>query len=100
RTEVSHRPTMPPGVTARFREKWQPLARVAHVAGGRWLDAVMELAAADVEQVRLDREEGLAIEKPAVLLLRHIINLWPLGEPFWATTDLVDTLVMEHPEVW
>lgn len=100
RPNVAYRPEMPPGVTSRFREKWQPLARVAYAAGGRWLAAVMELAAADVEQVRLDREEGLAVEKPAVLLLRHIINLWPPGEPFWATTQLVDTLVMEHPEVW
>lgn len=98
--EVQHRPQMPEGCTGRFREKWQPLARVAHAAGGRWAEAVMKLAAEDVEQARLDREEGLAVEKPAVLLLRHIVANWPVGEPFWATQDMVQTLVWEVPEVW
>lgn len=98
--DVSERPQMPPGCTSRFREKWQPLARVARAAGGDWLQRMLDLAAEDVEQVRLDREEGLAAEKPAVLLLRHIIELWPEGESFWATRDLIAELVAEHPTVW
>lgn len=99
-TDVTHRPTMPPGCTARFREKWQPLARVAYAAGGRWLDAVMELAAADVENVRRDKEEGLAMEKPAIVLLRHIVENWPSGETFWATTAMCTELIDTHPEMW
>lgn len=98
--DVAHRPVMPPGCKSRFREKWQPLARVAHAAGERWLDVVLELAADDVEQVRRDREEGLAVEKPAVLLVRHILASWPDRQRFWRTTELVDALILDHPEVW
>ncbi len=98
--DLSHRPEMPPGVIGRFREKWLPLARVAHAAGGRWPQAVWDLAAADVEEVRQDREGGLAVEKPAVLLLRHIAESWPQGEDFWRTTTMVEQLSLLYPESW
>lgn len=100
--DVSHRPQMPEGVTGRFREKWQPLARVAHAAGGHWLERVLALAARDVEQARVDREEGLAVEKPHVVLLRHILEpeVWPEDTPFMRTQELVNALVLHHPETW
>lgn len=100
RDRVSERPEMPPGVTARFREKWQPLARVARAAGGRWPEAIDRLAADDVEQRRLDQEEGLAVEKPAVLLLRHLLAEWPETIPFRSTSEIISTLVRDHPDVW
>ena len=98
--EVRPRPQMPPGCTSRFREKWQPLARVAQAAGPRWLQVVMQCAADDVASVAADREAGLATERPGVLLLRHLTVCWPDGADFWRTTDLVETLVREHPEAW
>ncbi len=98
--DFTERPTMPEGCTNRFREKWQPLARVAHAAGGRWLESVLALAAEDVENVRLDREEGLAAAKPHVLALRHILVVWPGDAPFLRTQDLVDLLIRSHPEMW
>lgn len=100
RDDVRPRPQMPPGCTSRFREKWQPLARVAQAAGPAWLAVVMQRAARDVADVAADRDAGLAAEKPAVLLLRHITQLWPSGATFWGTTELVATLVAEHPEAW
>jgi hypothetical protein len=69
-------------------------------ASPQWLDRILALAAEDVDEVRRDREEGLAVEKPAVLLLRHIVQLWPEGEQFWPTTRLVSELVAAHPDVW
>lgn len=98
--EVRPRPEMPAGCTSRFREKWQPLARVAQAAGPRWLEVMMQCAADDVAEVHADREAGLAAEKPGVLLLRHLMTCWPTGAEFWRTTDLVETLILEHPEVW
>jgi hypothetical protein len=98
--DVTARPALPAGVTGRFREKWLPLARVAMAASPQWLDRILALAAEDVDEVRRDREEGLAVEKPAVLLLRHIVQLWPEGEQFWPTTRLVSELVAAHPDVW
>ena len=91
---------MPPGCTSRFREKWQPLARVAQAAGPRWLALVMDRAARDVAAVAADRDAGLLAEKPAVLLLRHITQLWPVGQTFWGTHDMVQALTHEHPEAW
>lgn len=100
RDDVRPRPQMPPGCTSRFREKWQPLARVAQAAGPTWLALVMDRAARDVAAVAADRDAGLAAEKPGVLLLRHITQLWPADHTFWATSDLVQTLILEHPEAW
>jgi hypothetical protein len=100
REDVRARPQMPPGCTGRFREKWQPLARVAQAAGPGWVAVVMDRAARDVADVAADRDAGLAAEKPGVLLLRHITQLWPAGETFWGTRDLVNTLILEHPEAW
>lgn len=40
------RPDMPEGIVGRLREKWQPLARIAAAAGGRWPAAVRRDGAA------------------------------------------------------
>lgn len=97
---VQTRPTMPEGIVGRFREKWQPLARVAAVAGGRWPAVVARLATQDREQVEMDREDGMLTTKPHVVLLQHLAEIWPEGEPFQATTLLVDTLVSDYPTMW
>ncbi len=94
------RPDMPKGVTGRFREKWQPLARVASAAGGRWPATVAEMAVTDVEQVQLDREDGMAVERPHVILLQHLAIVWPAGESFVPTLHLINDLVAEWPRVW
>lgn len=94
------RPPMPDRITGRFREKWTPMRRIAELAGGRWPDAVDAMALQDREQADLDREDGLMRERPHVLLLRHVIEVWPPGEEFVATEELVDRLVELHPEAW
>lgn len=101
RAEVAGvRPAMPEGIIGRFREKWQPLARVAAAAGGRWPGVVADLAVADREQVEMDREDGMVTTRPHILLLQHIAEVWPPGQHFVATTDLVADLVAEYPTVW
>ncbi|GAA3856501.1 DUF3631 domain-containing protein [Tessaracoccus defluvii] len=94
------RPEMPAGVIGRFREKWQPLARVAAAAGGRWPQVVVDLALADVEQVRADREDGAMTEAPHILLLRNLRDVWPEGEDFVQTADLVEALKDHFPDHW
>lgn len=94
------RPAMPAGVMGRYREKWQPLARVAQAAGGDWLDRIMSLAAADVEQGRRDKEDGLTTASPHILALQHIVAAWPQGKEFLHSEQLAKILVSEHPEVW
>ncbi len=96
----TERPEMPQGVVGRFREKWQPLARIAAVAGGRWPQVVADLAVAVVEEVVRDREDGMIVDRPHVMLLRHVAEGWPVEAEFVATTAMVNALVAEHPEVW
>lgn len=101
RAEVSTaRPAMPEGIVGRFREKWQPLARVAAAAAGRWPGVVDALARQDREQVEMDREDGMVTTRPHVLLLQHLAEVWPGDEVFASTAELVDQLVREHPTVW
>jgi hypothetical protein len=93
-------PRLPEGVTGRFREKWSPLKRVAAAAGGDWPDRVDAMALHDKEEYAMDREDGLVKEKPAVILLSHIHEVWPDDTPFVPTSELIDLLVIGHPSVW
>lgn len=97
---AGHRPPMPAGITGRFREKWQPLARVAAAAGGRWPDVVDALAIADKAQVQADKEDGLITERPHLVLLRDLATIWPDGATFTPTSTLVDSLIYHNPEAW
>lgn len=101
RTELATtRPPLPDGITGRFREKWAPLRRIAELAGGRWPDAVDQMAVHDKEQHEMDKEDGMVREKPVVVLLRHLAEIWPGDETFTATSTLVSRLAVEYPAVW
>ena len=39
-------------------------------------------------------------EAPHVLLLRHVMEVWPSGESFVPTPVLIDALARAHPDVW
>jgi hypothetical protein len=93
-------PRMPDGITGRFREKWAPLKRVAVAAGGRWPDAVDQMALRDKEEHEMDKEDGLVREVPAVVLLKHIHDLWPDNTKFLPTADLISLLVIKYPATW
>lgn len=96
----ANRPEMPEGVRGRARERWSPLLRVATAAGGRWPEVVNELAVHDVAQVEADREDGLITQRPHVALLAHLWEMWPEGETFWPTAEIVTALAIEHPDMW
>ena len=94
------RPPLPDGITGRFREKWLPLARVAAMAGGRWPAVVDQLAVQDREQVEMDKQDGLIVARPHVVLLGHLAEVWPDGESFAPSDALVADLVREFPAEW
>jgi hypothetical protein len=96
----ANKPPMPEGITGRFREKWAPLKRVAVAAGGRWADAVDEMSLRDKEEYEMDKEDGLVRERPHVVLLRHVHESWIEGEQFVGSEELIDRLVIAHPNVW
>jgi hypothetical protein len=94
------RPDLPDGITGRFREKWAPLKRVAVAAGGGWPDAVDRLALQDRKEREMDIEDGLIQQKPQVLLLKHIHEVWPTDVTFLPTEDLIELLVITRGDVW
>jgi hypothetical protein len=94
------RPGLPDGIIGRFREKWSPLKRVAVAAGGDWPRRVDVMALHDKDAHDMDKEDGLINEKPAVVLLRHIYELWPADTQFVPTLELIDMLVIAHSNLW
>jgi hypothetical protein len=94
------RPELPDGITGRFREKWAPLKRVATQAGGRWPEAVDQMALHDKAEYELDKEDGLVREAPSLVLLKHIHELWPGDTKFLPTSELISKLVINHPTMW
>jgi hypothetical protein len=70
------------------------------MAGGRWPAAVHQMALADKEQYEMDKDDGLIREKPAILLLRNIYDVWPEGAAFLPTAELLDLLVSRFPTSW
>lgn len=98
-TVRTNRPALPPEVKGRGRERWAPLLRVAAAAGDRWTDVVRDLAVRDMERIANEREEGLAVQKPHVVLLTHIHQVWG-REAFIATDDLLARLIAKYPHSW
>jgi hypothetical protein len=94
------RPPLPPGCVGRIKEKWHPLARVAAAAGGRWPEVTRALITRDLEDIEMEREEGLMKLPPAVVLLRDLYTVWGSQEQFIGTPTLVGRLVALNPDYW
>ncbi|PYF99253.1 Protein of unknown function [Georgenia satyanarayanai] len=97
---VAERPPLPAGIVGRSRERWSPLKRVAAAAGGRWPSVVDALALADLARMEQDREDGMVRERPGVVLLRNIREVWPAGQSFFPTEDLIPALIDHNPDSW
>ena len=94
------RPDLPEGIRGRARERWGPLKRVAVAGGGRWPAVVDDMALHDKEQQDMDREDGMVRDRPAVMLLKHLHELWPTGQTFTPTAEMLASLVASHPAEW
>ncbi|MDF2562563.1 MAG: hypothetical protein K0R99_4009 [Microbacterium sp.] len=94
------RPELPAGCTGRMREKWNPLARVAAVAGSRWPAVVAQLIERDIYEVEMERAEGLLNLPPGMVLLKDLFAVWEDVEPFLPTSTILERLVQQNPEYW
>lgn len=94
------RPTLPEGCTGRMREKWGPLARVAAIAGGDWPAIVNQLINRDLQEVAMEREEGLLNLPPAMILLKDIAATWTPDARFLSTAHILELLVAHNPDYW
>lgn len=95
-----NRPTLPEGIKGRARERWAPLKRVADAAGGRWPAVVDQLAVEDLAEQALQQEEGIVNQRPHVVLMAHLAEVWPDGSTFIPTKELINALVDAHPDTW
>ncbi|MEI5004718.1 DUF3631 domain-containing protein [Micrococcus yunnanensis] len=94
------RPVLPDGCVARHRERWRPLARVAHVAGGRWPGIVEALILRDLAELETEREEGLSNRPLRVHLLYDLADVWRPDETFIPTPELIARLAVAAPTRW
>ncbi|MBO0594494.1 DUF3631 domain-containing protein [Nesterenkonia sp. E16_7] len=93
-------PPLPEAVTGRNKEKWRPLKRVAVAAGGRWPETVDRLALADVQRIETEKEDGILQDRPHIILLKHLAEIWPRGQSFTDSKTLLDHLTFQYPDVW
>ena len=93
------RPDLPPGCIGRMREKWNPLARVAHVAGGDWPGIVAELITNDIQEAEMERQDGLANLPKSVQLIHDLAEIWQDGN-FVQTAQILSRLQTQFPHRW
>lgn len=93
-------PEYPAGLKGRNRERWAPLYKVALAAGGEWPERCLRLIESDLEEQELDREAGLEKRTRHVDLLADIAKMWPAGEEFMATEDILSGVKRASPMQW
>lgn len=91
---------LPDGCIGRSKEKWRPLKRVAALAGGRWPEVADELTLRDMAEDEARREAGLRELPDGVTVLMDLRAVWPEGESFVATVELVPRLIAHNQERW
>lgn len=93
------RPELPEGCIGRMREKWNPLARVAHVAGDKWPGIVAELITNDIQEAEMERQDGLANLPKSVQLIHDLSEIWQ-AENFIQTSQILSRLQTQFPHRW
>lgn len=91
---------LPKGCIGRMREKWRPLKRVAVAAGGDWPATVDELIKRDLEDREAERDAGLRTLPPGMVALTDLYKVWPKGQTFVPTRELLELLKSHNPEYW
>ncbi|MFC3849911.1 DUF3631 domain-containing protein [Corynebacterium hansenii] len=97
------RPEYPEGLRGRNRERWAPLLKVAAAAGDYWKTECIKLINADLEEQKLDQEEGLMHRARHVLLLQDIAAVWPADHgdtKLFPTLELISALKAAQPGRW
>jgi hypothetical protein len=91
---------LPAGCIGRRKEKWRPLARVAAAAGGDWPAIVHRLIVVNIAEDEAEREAGLKKLPPGMVVMIDLFAIWPEGEPFRPTRQLVTELIEHNPDYW
>jgi hypothetical protein len=94
------RPQLPTGCKNRHRERWKPLAKVASVAGDRWVTKCVELIEADLALAADAAENGDALASPAVTLAQDLHKVLRDENRQVPSTEIVRQMIKLNPEAW
>jgi hypothetical protein len=94
------RPELPKACRNRFRERWNPLARIAAVAGENWLDKCLEAIEADLALAAEVAENGEITNSPQKQLAIDLYKILGSEPRFETSVLIVDKLIKLNPEVW
>jgi len=94
------KPDLPEGCIGRAKEKWRPLKRVAVAAGSHWPAIADDLIRRDLAESAAERESGLQSLPPGMVMMRDLLEVWPDGEDFVPTAELIPKLIQHNAEYW
>jgi hypothetical protein len=94
------RPDLPDGCNSRHRERWNPLAKIASVAGGYWADKIASLIAADLALAAEAAENGETSKSPGIQLAHDLFEILGDRPRFESSTEIVRLLIRMNPDSW
>lgn len=94
------RPQLPPGCRNRHKERWNPLAKVAFVAGQEWLDRCVNAIQADLDLAAEIAENGEGTASPAIQIAKDLHSILGEETAFALSSDIVRKLIALNPEAW
>jgi hypothetical protein len=94
------KPPLPKECTNRFREKWNPLKRIAVLAGEDWAKRVDQYILQDIQTIKEQDENGDSRQSIHIQLAKDLYEIFE-GEPkFMGTETLVSKLPQQNWEYW
>lgn len=101
REEVQQaRPVLPAGCNNRNRERWNPLAKIAEVAGGEWIAKINHLIQSDLALAAEVAENGETTKSPGLQLAHDLFEILAQNPRFEASNEIVRRLIRMNPEYW
>jgi hypothetical protein len=94
------RPTLPDNCRNRNRERWNPLAKIASVAGEPWVTKCNQAIQADLDLALEVAENGEGSVSPAVQIAQDLYNTLGTHPRFELSSELVKQLIRQNPEAW
>lgn len=94
------RPELPSGCVNRLKERWNPLKRIAAVAGLEWSEKVDQLILRDIESARQQSENGDLQLSVNLQLAKDLFAVFGTEPGFIPTVQLVSKLIRHNPDQW
>lgn len=83
-----------------MRERWNPLKRIAAVAGNEWSERVDHLILRDIESALQQTENGDLQLSVNLQLVKDLFGVFGAEPGFIPTVQLVAKLIRHNPDQW